>query len=122
MSYRFIEKKLRWSPKRSTQVCQIFHVTMYQKGKYILNDHKEPKYIPNGRIKYIIAIKSTNILYSKALQNLPKTGIFGKKTYHLATLLSWIFCWLWGLMHKSVSLSPATVLGKSCSWGLPKDV
>jgi hypothetical protein len=34
-------------------------------------------------------IKYTNICHSKALQNLPKFGIFGLKTNHLATL-DWI--------------------------------
>jgi hypothetical protein len=33
-----------------------------------------------------MVIKYTNIYYSKALQNLPKFGIFGLKTKHLATL------------------------------------
>jgi hypothetical protein len=33
-----------------------------------------------------MAIKYTNIYQSKALQNLPKIGIFGLKTNHLATL------------------------------------
>jgi hypothetical protein len=37
-----------------------------------------------------MAIKYTNIYHSKALQNLPKFGIFGLKTNHLATLfLRW---------------------------------
>jgi hypothetical protein len=33
-----------------------------------------------------MGIKNSNIYYSKALQNLPKFGIFGSKTNHLATL------------------------------------
>jgi hypothetical protein len=33
-----------------------------------------------------MVIKYANIFYSKALQNLPKFGIFGFKTNHLATL------------------------------------
>jgi hypothetical protein len=33
-----------------------------------------------------MVIKYTNIYHSKALQNLPKFGIFGLKTNHLATL------------------------------------
>jgi hypothetical protein len=35
-----------------------------------------------------MVIKYNNIYHSKALQNLPKFGIFGLKTNHLATLLS----------------------------------
>jgi hypothetical protein len=34
-----------------------------------------------------MVIKYTNIFLFKALQNLPKSGIFGSKTNHLATLL-----------------------------------
>jgi hypothetical protein len=33
-----------------------------------------------------MVIKYSNIYHSKALQNLPKFGIFGLKTNHLATL------------------------------------
>jgi hypothetical protein len=35
-----------------------------------------------------MVIKYTNIYHSKALQNLPKFGILGLKTNHLATLLT----------------------------------
>jgi hypothetical protein len=34
-----------------------------------------------------MVIKYTNIYHSKALQNLPKFGLFGLKTNHLATLV-----------------------------------
>jgi hypothetical protein len=36
---------------------------------------------------YQMAIKCNNIIYSKALQILPKLGFFGLKTHHLATLV-----------------------------------
>jgi hypothetical protein len=55
------------------QGCQIFHT-------------KRPKIIPNGNKRFQMGIKYTNIHHSKALQNLPKFGIFGLKTNHLATL------------------------------------
>jgi hypothetical protein len=35
-----------------------------------------------------MVLKYTKILHCKTLQNLPKIGIFGLKTNHLATLLS----------------------------------
>jgi hypothetical protein len=35
-----------------------------------------------------MAVKYTNIYHSKALQNVPISGIFGSKTNHLATLQS----------------------------------
>jgi hypothetical protein len=35
-----------------------------------------------------MVIKYTNIYHSKAVKNLPKFGIFGLKTNHLATLVS----------------------------------
>jgi hypothetical protein len=41
----------------------------------------------NVRKIFQMAIKYNNIYHSEALQNLPKFGIFGLKTNHLATLL-----------------------------------
>jgi hypothetical protein len=35
-----------------------------------------------------MVIKYTNIYHSKAIKNLPKFGIFGLKTNHLATLVA----------------------------------
>jgi hypothetical protein len=35
-----------------------------------------------------MVIKFTDIYHSRALQNLPKFGIFGLKTNHLATLVA----------------------------------
>jgi hypothetical protein len=35
-----------------------------------------------------MVIKYTNIYHSKALQHLPKFGIFGLRTNHLATLVT----------------------------------
>jgi hypothetical protein len=35
-----------------------------------------------------MAIKYTNIVHYKTVENLPKLGFFGLKIYHLATLLS----------------------------------
>jgi hypothetical protein len=42
--------------------------------------------IPNGHKIFQMVITYNNIYHSKALQNLPKFGIFGLKTNHLATL------------------------------------
>jgi hypothetical protein len=45
-----------------------------------------PYIILNGHKIFQMVIKYTNIYHSKAIQNLPKFGIFGLKTKHLATL------------------------------------
>jgi hypothetical protein len=58
----------------SEQGCQIFRGTTYQNGKTVPNDPK----------RYQLVTEYTNIFNSKALQNLPKVGLF-KKIYHLAT-------------------------------------
>jgi hypothetical protein len=60
-------------------------------GKNITNDQKtipngHQLCIPNGHEIFRMVIKYTNIYHSEALQNLPKFGIFGFKTNHLATL------------------------------------
>jgi hypothetical protein len=47
---------------------------------------KSPSNLPIGRKIYQIAVKYTNIFHYNTLQNLPKSGIFGLKIYHLATL------------------------------------
>jgi hypothetical protein len=48
--------------------------------------NKMPLNLPICIKTYQIAIKYTNIFHYKTLQNLPKNGIFGLKTNHLATL------------------------------------
>jgi hypothetical protein len=45
------------------------------------------KNISNGRKILQMVIKYTNIFHSKAIQNLPKIGIFGLKINYLATLV-----------------------------------
>jgi hypothetical protein len=61
-------------------------------GPYIPKREKYTKWlqtISNRHKLYQMVIKYMyNIYHSKALQNLPKYGIFGLKTNHLATLLS----------------------------------
>jgi hypothetical protein len=59
------------------QGCQIFLVHLTKTVKNIPTEHK----IFQMAIKYISSFQS------KALQNLPKLGIFGLKRNHLATLL-----------------------------------
>jgi hypothetical protein len=58
---------------------KIYQITM----KYT----KWRQSIPNGRKIDQTAINYTNVFHFKTLQNLPKNGIFGLKTNHLATLL-----------------------------------
>jgi hypothetical protein len=72
------------------RIARFFLVQTFQAGKNITNYHE----IYQAAINYTkwhkifqIVIKYTNIYYSKALQNLPKFGIFGLKTNHLATLI-----------------------------------
>jgi hypothetical protein len=57
-----------------------------------------------------MVIQYTNIYHSKVLQNLPKFGIFGLKTNHLATLhkpcawvcnLVWTFFLIFGKVYKN---------------------
>jgi hypothetical protein len=91
----------------SLQGCQIFLGTTYQNGKnstklpyqMATKYTKWPQNIPNGHkiyqmaTKYTkwhkigqMAIKYTNTFNTKTLQNLPKSGFFGLKLSHLATL------------------------------------
>jgi hypothetical protein len=65
------------------QGCQIFLDTIHQNGGKIYqiatklpNGHNI--HIPNGRNIFQIAIEITNLFYSKALQNLHKSGFFGQ--------------------------------------------
>jgi hypothetical protein len=44
--------------------------------------------MPNGPKIDQMVLKYTNIFHCKTLQNVPKIGIFGLKTWHLATLLT----------------------------------
>jgi hypothetical protein len=46
---------------------------------------KRPLIISNGHKIFQMVIKYTNLYHSKALQNLPKFGIFGLRTNNLAT-------------------------------------
>jgi hypothetical protein len=59
------------------QGCQIFFG----------HDTKTITTVPNVHKISQMAIKYINILQSKALQKLPKIGIFGLKSNRLATLL-----------------------------------
>jgi hypothetical protein len=67
---------------QESRVARFFLVQTFQIGKNITNDHK----LYQLAIKYSNGLIITNIYHSKALQNLPKFGIFGMKTSHLATL------------------------------------
>jgi hypothetical protein len=86
----------RHSPQKFTlnvgdQGCQIFRGSIYQNGENIPNDHKTyqnvikcNKWPENGP-------NSHNIYQQRPLQDPVKftqIGIFGLKTYHLATLLA----------------------------------
>jgi hypothetical protein len=42
--------------------------------------------IPNGRKIYKMAVEFSNVVHCNTLENFPKSGIFGLKKYHLATL------------------------------------
>jgi hypothetical protein len=69
-----------WSKHTKTE--KIYQMTA--------NYTKRPCIIPNGHKLYQTAVKYTNIFHSKALQNTPKTGFFGLKINHLATMWSGI--------------------------------
>jgi hypothetical protein len=62
-----------------TRVARFFLLQTFQFGKNIemtINYTKRPFIIPNGRKIFQIVMKYTNIYHSKALQNLPKFGIW----------------------------------------------
>jgi predicted RNA-binding protein with PIN domain len=69
------------------QGCQIFLVHDTKTGKNIANEHKTCQMVINYPKVFQVAIKYINIFPSKALQNLPKFGIFVLKRKHLATLV-----------------------------------
>jgi hypothetical protein len=56
----------------------------WEKYTKLPNGHKIYKMAES--YSYVMAIKYTNIFYSKTRQDLPKFGFFGLKIYHLATL------------------------------------
>jgi hypothetical protein len=83
--------------------CQIFLGIIYQNGEIytklpqnipnyhkiyqmVIQDYKLSYNIPNVHKIFRMAIQYINIFQSRALQNLPKLGIFGLKRNHLATL------------------------------------
>jgi hypothetical protein len=73
---------------RTDQGCRINHRTWYPEQMYQMNTDwtKLPYNIPNVCKIFQMPIKYINIYQSKALQNLPKFGIFGLKRNRLATL------------------------------------
>jgi hypothetical protein len=64
-----------------------------------------------------MVIKYTNIYHSNALQNLPKFGIFGLKTNHLATLLVGIFL-IWQPCPALERISPTPAIPKPSKFRL----
>jgi hypothetical protein len=74
--------------QRCTGVVRFFFGHDTKTGKNELNEQKINQMFikyPKGHKTFQTDVKYINIFQSKALQNLPKIGIFGLKSNHLAT-------------------------------------
>jgi hypothetical protein len=65
-----------------------------------------------------MVLKYTNILFFKALQNIPKLDFFGLKIYHLATLATAIKNRKWILSFVGASLRWQNIYAQSKQTGM----